>query len=151
MSHDDAARQRYEAVKEALEIYVTAGGPQVKKVEWRQAAIRRLARHGMWSLAHIQAITGVGMKEVRRTVTKSDHTGGRFNPATLSLIVEEFDMRQGGGVNDALTTAIVDMGTSPLLLSRILGVSVGRIRAQLARYQRESAAAGPQVAQEAAA
>lgn len=132
-----AARERREIVSEALEIYTADGhGP-----EWRQAAIRRLARRGVWSLAHVSAISGVGMHEVRRTVTKTDHTGGRFNPATLSLIAEELALRDGGEVNDALTATIVSMGTSPLLLSRLLGVSVGKIRAQVARDQRSQEAA----------
>lgn len=122
--------EHYEAVKQADEIYRRSDKFDADR---RARAIALLGSHGLWSLAQISAISGAGMHEVRRAVTKKDSTGGRFNPATLTWILEEFDLRGRQDTNDLLTTKIVDEGTSVVMLARILGVSIPSIRSQVRR------------------
>ncbi|MDF2990246.1 MAG: hypothetical protein K0S37_760 [Microbacterium sp.] len=126
-------RDNLEAVKQALNIYRHAD-----KLDpaWRLNAVTTLGKHGLWSLTQIVAISGVPMHDVRRTISKSDHTGGRFNPDTLSLLVEEFELRSSGGLNDALTARIIQEGTSLGMTAKLLGVTPGTIRTQLERSAR---------------
>ncbi|GAB2699354.1 hypothetical protein BKA24_001790 [Microbacterium marinum] len=123
-------RKNWEATKRAAAIYHYAGRHDLA---WRERAVRELAAQNLWSLTNIVAISGVKMHEVRQIVTKTDRTGGRFNAATLDLILEEFELRAVGKLNDVLTARIVELGTSAGTLAKILGVTVATVKTQLRR------------------
>lgn len=120
----------WKAAKEADEIYRRVDRLQPDR---RARAVEILGSHGLWSLAQISAISGAGMHEVRRLVTKKDSTGGRFNPETLTWILEDLALRDRNETNDVLTTRIVDAGTSELMLARIFDVPVASVRSQVRR------------------
>lgn len=120
------------AVKQADEIYRRNDRDPVR----RAASIALLASHGVWSMPQICAIAGATMYEVRRLVQKHDQTGGRFHPDTLTLILEEFRIRDLGQTNDLLTAKIVNDGTSIIMLARLLDVKVSEIRTQVRRAGR---------------
>lgn len=85
------------------------------------AAVGVLAAQGLWSKAQIVALSGATSTFVKKNVEKTDHTGGKFNPDSLDLILEMFDLMQAGEKNPKLTAAIVDAGTSVRMLSRLTG------------------------------
>ena len=123
----------YEAVRQAADIH---GRSAAFDDSARVDAITILHGHGLWSLTQIAAISAAKMSHVTRAVSKSDRTGGRLNPDSLTLIVEEFELRSLGQTNDALTARIHEQGTSLLVLSRLLAVNVGSLRTQVARELR---------------
>lgn len=129
-------RDNWTAVKEAASIYRHAGNVSPA---WRLEAVETLASHKLWSLTQIVAISGVPMHDVRRIASKKSHTGGRFNPATLQLILELFDLTSLERTNDNLVARIVQEGTSVGMLARIIGAPVGRFRNQLERVARGQA------------
>lgn len=106
------------AVREAWQIYQRREGFDAHK---KDEAVRLLAGHGIWSLAHIAAIVGVSRDFVRTRYDKSDHTGGRFNPETLDLILEEFELKDRNESNEFLTARIIELGTSSGLLAKLIG------------------------------
>ena len=132
-------RDNWVAVKRAADIYRFAGNIDPA---WRLDAVKALSSHGLWSLAHIVAITGVSMHDVRRTVSKSDHSGGRFNPTTLQLILEEFELAQVGQDNPMLTAQIVREGTSVGMLAKLLDQPITRVRTRALRGATEGGAHG---------
>jgi len=118
------------AVEQADEIYRRSDRLNPER---RARSIELLASHGLWSMPQISRISGAGMHEVRRVVDKSDRTGGRFHPDTLTLILEEFRIRDLGQTNDFLTLRIVSEGTSIGMLARLLDVEIHSIRSQIRR------------------
>jgi hypothetical protein len=106
------------AVRDALDIYRrNAGFDEFQRDE----AVKLLIEHGVWSITHITQIAGVSRHYARQRFDKSDHTGGRFNPDTLELILEEFALKDARETNPRLTAHIVQQGTSSGFLARLLG------------------------------
>lgn len=128
-------RDIWEAVKTAAAIYQFS---DVRDQRWCEESVLTLGAHGIWSLTHISAITGVSMSRVRSLISKTDRTGGRLNPASFQLILEEFSVRSTGETNDKLTARIIAEGTSAGMLARLLDVPVGKVRSQLARLERNA-------------
>lgn len=122
------------AVQQADEIFRRNDRDPVR----RAASVALLASHGVWSMPQICAISGATMYEVRRLVQKRDQTGGRFHPNTLTLVLEEFRIRDLGQTNDRLTAKIVADGTSIVMLARLLDVKVSEIRTQVRRAERSA-------------
>ena len=108
-------------VEQTLDIWRRS--PGFGPEQWEEA-IQIMAAHGIWSKAQVRATTRAPKRMVDRFMTKNDHTGGRFNPATLELIVEEFEITEP---NSNLTAAIIRNGTSALVLGRLLGQTPGAV------------------------
>lgn len=119
-------------VKEAEEIYrhrATFDGEQIDR------AVEVLAGHEIWSMTQMAKILGVNIREIISRTSKTDKTGGRFNPETLELALEELTIAKLGDSNPLLTARIWDMGTSPSFLAKLLGQPVSSVqwRAQRGR------------------
>lgn len=96
--------------------------------EQQERAIVKLAGHELWSMAQIAAIVGVPKHHVYKLVTKTDHTGGKFNPASIELILEEIANKDRNEPNRALTARILADGTSSYMLEKLTGQDVSTIK-----------------------
>lgn len=125
-------------VKQAHAIYRRR---EALKMEGLAEAVDTLAGHGLWSRRQIMAITGGTEHAVRSTFTKGDHTGGRFNPDTLDLLLELFELQDMNEQNPHLIAYIVDKGTSVRMLSRLSGIPESTIKWLQGKARAEQAAA----------
>lgn len=117
-------------VKEAAEIYrkrATFDGEQLDR------AVEVLSGHGIWSMTQMAKILGVNIREILARTSKTDKSGGRFNPDTLDLALEELAIAKLGDSNPLLTARIWDMGTSPSFLAKLLGQPVSTVQWRAAR------------------
>lgn len=112
-------------VKQAHAIYRRR---EALKSDGMAEAIATLAAHGLWSRRQIMAITGAGEYRVRLAVGKVDRTGGRFNPDTLDLLLELFEIQDQNEQNPHLIALIIDMGTSARMLSRLSGIPESTVK-----------------------
>lgn len=117
-------------VKEAAEIYRKRDTFDAEQVD---RAVEVLAGHGIWSMTQMAKILGVNIREVLARTSKTDKSGGRFNPATLELALEEIALAELGDSNPLLTARIWDMGTSPSFLARLIGQPVSTVQWRAAR------------------
>lgn len=117
-------------VKEAAEVYrkrATFDGEQLDR------AVQVLSGHGIWSMTQMAKILGVNIREILARTSKTDKSGGRFNPDTLDLALEELAIAKLGDSNPLLTARIWDMGTSPSFLAKLLGQPVSTVQWRAAR------------------
>ena len=115
-------------LEQAYEIYRRRGAHSDADLD---KAAEALMGQGLWSLSNIALILGTNMRQVTQRVSKSDSTGGRLNPATLELIVEESRLADLGESNPLLTAKIAEMGTSWTFLAKLLGQTQGQVRYRL--------------------
>lgn len=81
-----------------------------------------LGKHGCWSKAQIANILDVRIRTVQNwAIDKSDRTGGRFDPATLRMLIELADQARVGMADPELTREIARYGTSPVMIARLTG------------------------------
>lgn len=120
-------KDKRDEVKAALEIYRRR---EVFDREMQERAIKTLVDHGCWSGRQIVKITGAPDALVRMFTTKTDRTGGRFNPDTLELIQEAIVLRDSNDWNPYLIRAIHERGTSLKVLALLLGASVSTVKWQ---------------------
>lgn len=122
-------------IKEALEIYRNRGTYDSEQLD---RAVRTLSGHEMWSMTQMAKILGASMREVTARTTKTTKTGGRFNPATLELALEEVALADLGDQNPLLTAKIWEMGTSPSFLARLIGQPVSTVQLRAANGREEA-------------
>src|SRR5690606_31804599 len=96
-------------------------------------AVEVLEGHGLWSMNQMMKILGVSMRQILGRTSKANTTGGRFNPDTLELALEEITIAELGETNPLLTARIWDMGTSPSFLARMIGQPVSSVQWRAAR------------------
>lgn len=124
-------------VKEALEIWRDRGTYDDEQLD---RAVKALVAHGMWSMTQMAKILDVSMREILSRTSKSEKTGGRFNPATLELALEEIALADLGDQNPLLTAKIWEMGTSPSFLARLIGQPVSTVQLRAANGRDEARA-----------
>lgn len=127
---------RRHEVREAHGIYLRRG--QMSPSE-RESAILILDGHGIWSNAQIAAIAGSTPWFIAPITGKTDRTGGRLNPATLSMIREAIALKDKAQTDRELLAQIVDGGTSPYVLADLVGMSVSTVKRQVAAARKEGA------------
>lgn len=123
-------------VKEAAEIYRNRGTFDAEQLD---RAVEVLVGHDMWSMTQMAKILGVNIREVLGRTSKTSKTGGRFNPDTLELALEEIALAELGDSNPLLTARIWDMGTSPSFLAKLIGQPVSTVQWRAARGREMSA------------
>lgn len=117
-------------VKEALEIWQKRGTYDQEQLD---RAVATLVGHGMWSMNQMAKILDVNVRQIMSRTAKTDTTGGRFNPATLDLALEEMSLADLGDSNPLLTARIWDMGTSPSFLAKLIGQPASTVQWRAAR------------------
>lgn len=133
------AEEREAALRLAEKIHRTAGlHPDAQVPD----LVAKLAEQGLWSMQQIAKIVGVDIQRVRRHMSKPTRTGGRFNPATLPLIIEELELAKTGESNPLLTAEIWNRGTSPGFLATLLGQPVSTVQWRAARGREMKEQAG---------
>lgn len=125
-------------VKEAAEIYRERGTFDSEQLD---RAVEVLSGHGVWSMTQMAKILGVNMREIMGRTSKADKSGGRFEPATLDLALEEIALADLGESNPLLTAKIWDMGTSPSFLAKLIGQPVSTVQWRAKRGREMSAEA----------
>ncbi len=124
-------------VRQALDIYKRR---ETFDTEQLERAVKLLASHNLWSMAQVSAISGATKPVVYRLMTKEDHTGGRFNPETLDLILEEIELKDRNETNRALTAKILSMGTSSYMLGKLIGQPVASVKWRAASWRKTQGA-----------
>lgn len=124
-----------QAIREARDIYRRR---DVLDEEMLERAVSVLAGHKIWSMSQVRQITGAKSKMVRDIMQKTSHTGGKLNPQSFDLMLEEIELADRNDSNPLLTLRIVESGTSGLMLSRLIGQSVATVnwRARRGREMR---------------
>lgn len=117
-------------LREALQIYRKRDTFDSQQLE---EAVSILTRHGIWSMVQIRSITGASTALVYATAGKTDRTGGRFNPDTLELLIEEIALKDSAEVNVRLTHRIAEMGTSTYMIAKLVGTPVATVKYRAAR------------------
>ncbi|MEV5068929.1 hypothetical protein MRBLMI12_000486 [Microbacterium sp. LMI12-1-1.1] len=113
--------------------------------ETRERAVTLLAGHKdadgapLWSMAQVAKISGAKPSVVRRLMDKKDHTGGRINPESFDLILEEIALKDRNESNVLLTKRIIDDGTSTYQLSKLIGVKVPTVKWRLDKARKMAA------------
>lgn len=93
-------------------------------IEAQETRAVDLAASGFLSKRAIIDITGLPDGRVHRLIEKSERTGGRLNPETLSLIFDVAKTEQDGGPRDhRMLRTICSQGTSANILARFTGIS----------------------------
>lgn len=83
---------------------------------------RSLAEWGLFSNAHISAITGLRIGIVNGITGKTDHTGGRFHPDALENVAEIIRQEIRSERDPVLVAATLEMGVSSHFLARMTGL-----------------------------
>lgn len=100
-----------------------------------EEAVKVLQSHGFWSLRAMEKILDVPYSKLRAVVEKPERTGGRFNPETLELMLEESRLADRGDSNPELTLRITQMGTSWSFLGRVLDQTDSKVLRRLRKAQ----------------
>jgi hypothetical protein len=93
-------------------------------------AAASLSQWGLFSLRHVAAICGIAHTTVKVVAgSKSEKTGGRFDPACLPALIEIRARRSRGEEVDAASVAqIISSGTSLGFAAKLSGVSESYLR-----------------------
>jgi hypothetical protein len=121
-------------LREAAAIYRLAG---LHPDDQLDDLVGTLEAHELWSMRHVAGIIGVDLSQVVKRMTKTSRSGGRFNPATLPLILEEIELAKTKEQNPLLTAEIWSRGTSPGFLARLIGQPVSTVQWRAARGREE--------------
>ncbi len=122
--------EREEMLRTAAEIYRMSG---LYSDEQLPDIVKTLDGQGLWSISQVAKIIGASPTKVRRYMTKTSKTGGRFDPATLPLILEEIELAKTGESNPVLTAEIWRRGTSPGFLALLIEQPVATVQWRAAR------------------
>jgi hypothetical protein len=115
--------------------------------EMTERAVRLLAEHKdadgrpLWSMAQVALFTGAKPTLVRRVMSKTDHSGGRINPASLDLLLEMIALNDRNERNTALVAKIIDDGTSSYMVAKLVGRPVATVKWLAAQYRKTAGAA----------
>lgn len=122
-------------LKEALQIHRKR---KTFDAQQREEAVGILAQHGIWSMVQIGAISNAPASLVYAVAGKTDRTGGRFNPDTLELLLEEIALKDSSEVNVLLTSRIAEMGTSSYMIAKLTGIHPATVKYRIASGKRVS-------------
>lgn len=119
----------------------------IPKAQRENCAVE-LYRHEIWNYQHIANICGGNYYTIRRMLAKEKYqlkplpdsvTGGKFNPATLDLILLLVgNVARNEEPSRELVGKIANMGTSTRVLSRLTGITIGRILYAQSQYEKEN-------------
>ena len=125
----------YEAVKQAFDIYKRK---DALDEFGKEDAVALLGSQGLWSQRQMSAITGATPFFVAQRNTKTDTTGGKFNPQTFDLLLEAIELYDAGETNRHLLRRIFEAGTSVFMMSRLIGIPVSTIQWNIKRAKGEN-------------
>lgn len=133
MNQEHPQSETTKKLQQAWDIYRRAGAYNDAQLD---EATKVLEGHGLWSLRSMAKITGASYNQIQGRVVKSERTGGRFEPRTLELILEESRLADRGESNPKLTSEIIAGGTSLTFLAKLLGQTPKKIETRLKRLER---------------
>lgn len=107
-----------EAATEAADNYAEATLPQ------RLSFAHKLAAEG-FSVRQIVELTRLGVYDIQQSVDfKKERTGGRLNVNSVPLLVR---FVQGGSEDWSLVAQAYELGTSAVMIARLLGTTKARV------------------------
>lgn len=105
----------------ALAVQAQCNAMDVEDKEARLEKAVELGELGAFSNRAISKIVGVSSVTIDKHRAKSDRSGGRFDPDSLSLIYDLWSEYANGGQPTRLTATVLGLN-SALLVSRLTGV-----------------------------